>query len=181
MRASGWLRRIVCAAILIFACGARPGFAQETKSAAAAQELMGLLSQASLDSLATRVADTENQFVGALLIAGAQLLVVSGEYSAPSLLTPTLEQKNYRDVYIEIQSASEPSSKVFITDLGADGLVSRPGDGQPFDTYQIATGRTAFNGDWRDQGLSEDEYMARFGEADDRYAAMLTALIAELK
>ena len=37
------------------------------------------------------------------------------------------------------------------------------------------------NGEWRDQELSEDEYMARFGEADDRYAAMLAALIAELK
>ena len=41
--------------------------------------------------------------------------------------------------------------------------------------------RTAFDGDWKKQQLSEQEYMKTFSAADERYAQMLTALLAQLK
>ena len=39
----------------------------------------------------------------------------------------------------------------------------------------------AFDGDWKKQKMSEQDYMKAFGTADDRYSGMLNALIAELK
>jgi hypothetical protein len=39
----------------------------------------------------------------------------------------------------------------------------------------------AFDGDWKKAKLSEDEYMKGFQQADDEYAKMLQALLAELK
>ena len=48
------------------------------------------------------------------------------------LLTDKLGKKEYRDVYIDLNSASVPESKVFITDIGADGLKA---ENSPYDTY----------------------------------------------
>lgn len=178
MSTSGRIARVVCSGILFLTLSVTSVHAQ---SAPVAEELVGLLQQASLDSVAARIPGSEDRFVAALLFGGAQLMVVSGQYPAPELLTPTLAEKSYRDVYVELQGAVVAESKMFVTDLGADGLVSRPTDEQPFDTYEEAGARTSFNGNWDDQDLSEDEYMARYSAADEQYAAALAALVAELK
>jgi hypothetical protein len=39
----------------------------------------------------------------------------------------------------------------------------------------------AFDGDWKKQKLSEEEYRKRFAAADQQYSQLLTALLAELK
>jgi hypothetical protein len=63
-------------------------------------------------------------------------------------------------------------------DAGADGLApSRIRDG-PFDVvYSDGVTTTNFDGNWKGQKLAEREYQARFDQFDDRYAAMLAALI----
>ena len=38
-----------------------------------------------------------------------------------------------------------------------------------------------FDGDWKAQKLSEQDYLKAFSTADDRYAQILTALLAQLK
>ncbi len=38
-----------------------------------------------------------------------------------------------------------------------------------------------FDGDWKAQKLSEQDYMKAFSAADERYAQILTALLAQLK
>ena len=38
-----------------------------------------------------------------------------------------------------------------------------------------------FDGDWKKQKVSEQDYMKAFSTADERYAQILTALIAQLK
>jgi hypothetical protein len=184
MFTSGRIARVLSTSALVLTLlvlGAGPASAQPAKSSSAAVELMSLLDQSGQDAIAAALPNTENQFVAALVLGGSQLLVVSGEYSAPDLLTPSIDEKNFRDVYVELQGASVPETKVFITDLGGDGLVSQPDAEQPFDIYEVAGTRTAFDGHWREQDLSEDEYMARFTEADERYASMLEALVAGLK
>jgi hypothetical protein len=120
-------------------------------------------------------------FVAALYFSGTQLLVVSARYSAPSLLVEKMGNKNYRDVYIDLNSASVPDSKVFIEDLGADGLKPKREDNTPYDSYEAAGKRTTFDGDWKKQKLSEDDYMKIFNTADERYAQTLKALLAEVK
>ncbi|HTK30197.1 MAG TPA: hypothetical protein VL309_11615 [Vicinamibacterales bacterium] len=155
--------------------------AQDSKSAPLAHQLSSALDAAKLDSLATRDPANADTFVAALYFPGLQLLVVSAKYSAPQLIDVKLAQKNYKDIYIDLNSASVPESKVFVEDLGADGLKAKRDENQPFDSYEAAGKRTAFDSDWKRQKLSEDEYKKAFTSADDRYSQLLTALLAQLK
>ncbi len=155
--------------------------AQESKSAALAKQLSAALDAAKLDSIATKDPAKPDVFFGALYFPGVQLLVVSAQYSAPLHMNETIDKKEYREVYLDLSSASVPGSKVFIEDLGANGLVAKPKEGEAFDTYEVAGKRIAFDGDWKKQQLSEDDYMKAFAAADERYSQMLTALIAQAK
>lgn len=62
----------------------------QSASAPLATELTQLLQEASLDTVAAKDAGSENRFGAAMLLGGAQLLVVSAEYSVPELLAPML-------------------------------------------------------------------------------------------
>jgi hypothetical protein len=155
--------------------------AQESKSAALAKQLSAALDAAKLESIAAKDPSAPDVFVAALYFPGGQLLVVSAKYSVPQLLMERLNKKEYRDTYIDLNSASVPDSKVFIEDAAGDGLRPRAGENLPFDTYEAGGKRTQFDGDWRKQKLSEQEYMKIFSSADERYAEMLTALLAQVK
>jgi len=155
--------------------------AQEGKSAALAKQLAAALDAAKLDSIAGKHATAADTFVGALYFPGAQLLVVEAKYSAPQLLDTRLSKKEYRDTYIDLSSASVPESKIFVTDFGANGLKAKSEENQPFDIYETAGKSIRFDGDWKAQKLSEQDYMKAFTSADDHYAEMLGALLAQLK
>jgi hypothetical protein len=45
----------------------------------------------------------------------------------------------------------------------------------------MAGKRTMFNGDWKMQKMSEQDYMKAYSAADDRYSQILTALLAQAK
>jgi hypothetical protein len=155
--------------------------AQEPKSVPLAKQLATALDAAKLDSVAAKDPSSADVFIGALYIRGVQLLVVSAKYTAPALLNDKLAKKEYRDVYIDLNSAAVPATKVFIEDMGTDGLRAKRDEGPPYDTFELAGKRTAFDGDWKKQNLSEDEYMKVFSTADERYTQMLMALLAQLK
>jgi hypothetical protein len=152
--------------------------AQESKSAALAKQLAAALDAGKLDSIATKDPSAPDVFVAALYFPGVQLLVVSAKYTAPMLLTDKLGKKEYRDVYIDLNSASVPESKVFITDIGADGLKA---ENSPYDTYEAGGKPIAFDGDWKKLKMSKEEYQKAFSTADERYSQMLTALLAQIK
>jgi hypothetical protein len=158
-----------------------PVLAQESKSAPLAKQLAAALDAAKLDSISAKDPAAADAFVGALYFPGLELLVVSAKYSAPSLLIDKLLKKDYRDVYIDLNSASLVESKVFIEDLGADGLQAKHDDNTPYDTYEAAGKRTAFDGEWKKQKLSENEYMNAYTTADERYSQILTALLAQMR
>jgi hypothetical protein len=155
--------------------------AQESKSGPLAKQLAAALDAAKLDSIAAPDPDKAGTFVAALYFPNSQLLVVSAEYTAPQLLVDRLGKKEFRDVYIDLNSASVPASKVFIEDLAADGIKARREENQPFDTFEVAGKRTAFDGDWKKQKQTEQDYLKTFSTADERYAHILTALLAQLK
>jgi hypothetical protein len=155
--------------------------AQETKSPALAKQLAAALDAAKLDSVAAKDPDQPDRYVAALYFPGSQLLVVSARYAAPVLLNDKLAKKDYREIYIDLHSASIAATKVFIEDPGADGLKAKRTEGQPFDTYEGGGKRTAFDGDWKGQKLSEEEYLKAFSAADEQYSRMLTALISALR
>jgi hypothetical protein len=156
-----------------------PASAQDSKSAALASELSRLLDAAKLDSVAAR--QNDSMFVGALYFPGAQLLVVGGNYSTPARLDYLLGQKAYRDVYADLSSASEQKGKIFIMDLGADGLRFKRENNQPFDTADVGGRSVNFDGDWDRARISEADYRKTFQSTDDQYSQMLQALIATLK
>jgi hypothetical protein len=172
--------RVFLAAVFV-ALVVNPAAAQESKSGALAKQLVAALEAAKLDSIAAKDPAGLDVYIGALYIPGFQLLVVSGSYSAPTLLDTRIVNKEYRDVYIDLNSASAPASRVLIEDLGADGLRSRREENQPYDSINATGKQVMFDSDWKKQKLSEEEYMKTFGTADERYAKMLTALLAQIK
>ena len=68
-----------------------------------------------------------------------------------------------------------------VEDLGADGLKADRNENQPYDTYESAGKRVAFDGDYKKQKLTKEEYQKVYGNADDRYSHLLQALLAQLK
>ncbi len=171
----------VCLVGWMLVAAAAAGEAQESKSGVAAKALVAALEVAQLDSIAVKDPSGADVYVGALYIKGFQLLVISGAYSAPAYMDGRLSRKEYRDAYIDLNGATAPATRMLIEDLGADGLRARRDDNQPFDSVDTGGKRTLFDGDWKKQRLSEEEYMKIFAAADSRYAEMLTALIAQVK
>jgi hypothetical protein len=169
--------RVACAALLLL----MPVFAsaQDSKSAAPASELVKLLEQLKLDSVAA--AQPGNSFVSALYFPGSQLIVVRGRFASPERATILIDRKMYRDVYTDLNSAAEADGKLFISDLGADGLKFRRQNNQPFDTADMAGKSYSFDGNWGRAKLSRDEYTKAYQTADEQYSQMLQALIDQLK
>jgi hypothetical protein len=152
--------------------------AQDSKSAGVAGELVKLLDSMKLDSIAAKVLGDE--YVGALYFPGSQLLVVKARYIVPERMDDQLAKRNYRDVYIDLNSASVPASKVLIADLGANGLYARRRENQ-FDTADVGGRSYSFDGDWGKAKLSEQDYMKAFQTTEGEYVKMLEALVAQLK
>jgi hypothetical protein len=172
------LRACAFVALLIVPSGA---IAQQnqSKSAAFAAELAKLLDDMKLDSVAAKQSD---QFVGALYIPGTQLLVVSAKFSAPDRMNYLISTKAYRDVYMDLNSATEQSSKIFVSDLYANGLRFKKENNQPSaDSVDIAGKTVAFDGQWGRAKISEAEYTKTYEVTDEQYSQMLQALIAVLK
>lgn len=157
-----------------------PVAAQDSRSAALAKELTDLLGQKKLDSVAAKHPAAADQFVAALFFPG-QLLVITAKTTAPAVVNEKLIRHEFREVYVDLNSASIPESRVMITDGGADGLRAKREPNQPFDTHDAAGKSLRFNGNWREQKLSEQDYMKVFTQADEAYIAALQALVAELK
>jgi hypothetical protein len=155
--------------------------AQESKSAPLAKQLAAALDEGKLDSIAAKDPSAPDAFVAALYFPGLQLLVISGKYSVPQLLTDRVGRKEYRDVYLDLNGASIADTKVFIEDPGADGIKSKREENQAFDQCEIAGKRTMFNGDWKAQKMSEQDYMKAYSAADDRYSQILAALLSQAK
>lgn len=168
-------------AILLSAASARGAAAQEPKSAAPAKALAELLAAKKLESIAARMPDSKEEFVGALAFPG-QLMVVWAKTTAPDSLNYKLDRKEYREVYIDLNSASIVATRNFVTDLGPDGLRAKPEQRQgPADVHDLAAKSMRFDGSWREDKMSEAEYMKAYADADAAYARAVQALIDELK
>jgi hypothetical protein len=153
-----------------------PVAAQESKSAALVKQLTAALDAGKLDSIAAKDPSAPDAFCAALYFPNAELLVVSAKYAAPQLLNDRITKKEYRDTYIDLSSASVPASKVFVQDAAADGLSAKG-----FDVYEEAGKTMAFDGDWKKQKISEQDYLKAFAAADARYSQILTALLRQVK
>ncbi len=158
-----------------------PGPSRTAKSAAAAKQLTDALDAAKLDAIAAADPSDPAAFVAALYIQGSQLLVVSAKYAAPPLLTAKIKTKEYRDIYMDLSSASVAGSKVFIIDMNCDGLAAKPDGDAAADSWEAGTQQVTFDGEWGKAKLTEDAYSKLFSDADERYAKILALLTAQAK
>jgi hypothetical protein len=170
------MRRLLVVLALGMATSAQ---AQESKSSQLAAELSKALGAAKLDSIAAKLGPDE--YVAALHFAGSQLLVVKARYIVPERMDASLAAKSYRDIYIDLNSASVAGSKTLVADFGANGLQPRRRDNQAADTVDLAGKSLSFDGEWERAKLSEQQYMQTFQATDTDYARMLEALLAQLK
>ena len=168
---------VALAAIVLMAPAV--AFAQESKSAGAAIEFVKALDSMKLDSYAVK-GTAPNEYVAALYFPGTQLLVVSAKFDSPFRADSLLQMKNYRDLYIELNSASQQQTKVFVADLSANGLRPKK-DGSGYDTADIAGKSYNFDGDWKKAKISEEDYTKTYSTADEQYSQMIQALLGGLK
>jgi hypothetical protein len=159
-----------------------PGLAsaQVSKSATVAKDLTAALDAKKLDAIAAKLPSDPDRYAAALYFPGLQLLVISGTYAAPVLLDPRIAQKQYRDVYLELSGTIPKESKIFVLDMGAPGLTQKKTDGF-FDTWTQGGKQIVFDGNWEAQKISESDYNKMFAAADEEYAKILDALLAEAK
>jgi hypothetical protein len=154
--------------------------AQGSKSAAVAKELIQVMDQKKLDSIAAKLPGAEGHFAAALYFPNVQILVISGHYSAPQLMEPRLAGKQYRDTYMELSGTVTPNTKVFVQDMGEPGLSQKKQENM-YDTWNQAGKIVMFDGDPDKQKMSDAEYAKSFAAADEEYAKILGALLAEAK
>ncbi len=154
--------------------------AQSSKSAAIAKDLITVLEAKKLDAIAAKQTPDSDRYVAALYYPGVQLLVIAGKYPAPMLLDHRIAKKEYRDVYMELSGTVAKETKVFVMDMGAPGLTQKKDNGF-LESWTEGDKQVIFDGNWDAQKISEADYNKTFAAADDEYAKMLTALLAEAK
>jgi hypothetical protein len=154
--------------------------AQVSKSAAIAKELVQVMDVKKLDSIAAKTPTGDGHFAAALYFPNVQLLVVSGHYSAPQLMEPRLAGKQYRDTYMELSGTVTPDTKIFVQDMGEPGLSAKKQENM-YDTWTRAGKIVMFDGENEKQKMSDAEYAKAFAAADEEYARILGALLAEAK
>jgi hypothetical protein len=165
---------------LVIILAARVQAARVTgESRAIVAELTTLLTDRHLDAIAAQDSEHPDRFVAALLVPGAQLLVVSAAYPNPGELQTQIAQKNYRDVYAALQQPVAQQTRVFFIDAACDGLRS---GGDTVDVmYEKGTQQTLFDGRWKPQGLTEATYTQKVDSAEQEYSRLLSLLTATLK
>jgi hypothetical protein len=131
-----------------------------------------------LEAIAAEDPALPGRFVAALLIPGVQVLVVAAQYPNPAELQGLLAQKSYRDVYTALHQPATQASRFFYIDSGCDGVHE---DGTTVDIlYEKGTNQTLFNGNWKEQKLSEDTYKKRVQAAEAEYAKLVAILNQQL-
>jgi hypothetical protein len=151
--------------------------AQEPASASLAAELASLMESGQLEAFASRDTVDDDRFVAALAFPG-QLLVVSARYEVPIYVEEKIANGQYRDVYIDLNAASIVGTKILITDAGANGL---RGVDSSVDMFDEGGNVLRLDGNGSGEQMSIDEYQSAVAAADDQYARMLRALIAEAR
>lgn len=154
--------------------------AQEGKSPDLAKQLTQLLDQKKLDSVAAADPQNAGTFAAALYFPGSQLLVVSAKYAAPTLLTDKIAKKDYREVYIDLSSASVAGTKLFVIDANCDGLSAKSNEDQAADSYEFGKTQVSFEGAKKAK-MSDADYGKAFSDADTSYSRVLQLLINQLK
>ena len=166
--------RIACL-VLLAAAGASLQAQSPTSSSQLAKQLTETLATRKLEAIAARDPNAPDRAIAALAFPNSQLLVIAATYPDQAGLDALLANKMYRDVYAVLQQPSVNKGKVFIQDIGCDGL---QGAGASIDiVYEDGKTQTILDGDWKKQGLKQTDYQERATRAETRYSRLLSVLL----
>lgn len=152
---------------------------QEPASQARVTELIAALDKQGLQSLAAEDPLRPDQIVAVLYVPRVQLLTIAGHCAATEALRARLAAAAYRDVYTDLHACAAADTRLFIQDMSADGLRAEPRqNGAPFDiVYERMSRRTLFDGDFKSQQLTSEQYEERFTALDAEYARLVSVLV----
>lgn len=170
--AGKWLPLAAAAGMVLAAAGhtARA----ESPGKETVEQLTAAMAKRQLEVIAAADPSSPNRYVAAMLIPGAQLLVVSAEYPNPPELQALMVHRQYRDVYSALHQPSTQASRLFFLDTGPDGVeVSR----DHVDVlYEKGVTQVLFDGDWKKSKLSQPDYQQKTREAGEEYLRLVKLL-----
>jgi len=175
-----WTLPVLLVSLLGTGAVAAQAPAPESTSSALVKQLVTLMSERKLDTVAATDPETPDRFVAAMAFPDVQLLVVAAKHPTPAWVRAQLVQKQYRDIYGALQQVPIQEGQIFFHDLGCDGLRGEPGETIDI-MYERGTTQTLFDGDWKKAGLSEDAYRKKFQDAEAQYSRLLTLLVQALR
>jgi hypothetical protein len=158
-----------------------PLSAQPPASARAASELVKELTSRNATVMAVKDPDHPGFYLAVSYLPGPQLLAVSAQSTAPEYVDYLLTERKYADVYATLNGASVAQGKLFVQDMRADGLKPAREDGAFDIVYQNVVNTTLFNGDWKQQKMSERGYRDAYQDLEARYARVLSLLLNQLR
>ena len=148
---------------------------------AMATQVAAQLDAQTLGAFAAEDPKDAGRFVAAIYVGG-HLLAISAVHPAPGYIRPEIAAGNYRQVYSVLSTSANKEGRLFVTDFGAPGLSMTRKPDEPFDiTWRDSTRRTTFDGNWREQHMSEAEYRERFAADERQYDEMLQVLASALQ
>ena len=161
---------------------ARPAQALESRSAPLATELAQMLDAMKLTSVAAE--GRRSTTSGALYVPGIQLLVVRAKFSATDRMNYLLSMKEYRDAYVDLNSASERESRM--SDLRSRRQRSPASNAKrtSHSTWSTSAGKSlSFDGRWggKDNALPRRIHEDVRDRPTSSTPQMLQALIEVLK
>jgi hypothetical protein len=177
----GEIRAWKCTAVLTLCCALTSGAstAPESKSAALAKDLSELMASRGIDAFAAQDRARPAFFVAVRSYPGVQLLLVGAESTAVEYVKYQVEHKNYGEAYTALHSSAVPATKLFVQDMGCDGLQR---DGDPVDVvYHQASTQLLLDGNGKASALSKEAYTAKAAEADARYAELLQLVLKAIR
>ena len=173
------VRSFAAAALVLGVAASVSAGSQDSKSAPLAKELTQLLDAAKLDSIAAPD-PTSGGYVAALYIPGTQLLVVSGKLAFVVGADERIKNKQFRDLYMDLQGAALPGSRAFASDVSCDGFAFKGNGDGAVDSWDIADKSITFTGHKKAK-MTEEDYTKVYADADQQYARILSLLLAQAK
>lgn len=174
-------KRVSVVAILLSAVVSGVANGQGRQSADPAERVLKMLRERKLQQFAAKDPAEAGRYVAATIIGDTNLLLVSARYAQPVLLNERLYRGDHQGAYAELNAASIRDGKLFVQDLGEPGLRAiRPAEGAFDIVYRSGGKGTLFDGNWKAQGVSKQDYLRAYEEADSRYTHALGVLLSAM-
>jgi hypothetical protein len=161
---------------VLFALAASATADELAKSREPAAKLVQLLEMRHLTAIATTDPQVPGRFIAAMYIPGSRLLVVGASTPSIEAVRYRIQQRQFQDVYLDLQSTPTVQGKLFVQDAAADGLTWSL-DGSNVDVaYEDGARTTLFTKENRAKGAAQS-----YAKTDAEYARMLSQLVAALE